>query len=40
MSLELFQSIGLSEGKAKDTLANAAVSKTLAAIIQKVNSRE
>lgn len=35
MSLELFQSIGLSETKAKETLANAAVSKLLEdAIIQ------
>lgn len=38
MSLELFQSIGLSEAKAKDTLANAAVSKTLEAIITKAKS--
>ncbi len=36
MSLELFQSIGLSEAKAKDTLANNTVSKSLELIINKV----
>ena len=37
MSLELFQSIGLSETKAKETLANTAVSKLLEDIIIQVN---
>lgn len=36
MSLELFQSIGLSETKAKETLANASVSKLLEDIIIQV----
>ena len=34
--LELFQSIGLSESKAKETLKNAAVSATLESVIRKV----
>ena len=36
MSLDLFQSIGLSEAKAKETLKNASVSATLEAVIRKV----
>ena len=36
MSIALFQSIGLSEAKAKDTLANATVSKSFELIINKV----
>lgn len=37
MSIELFQSIGLSESKAKETLANTAVSKLLEYVINKVS---
>lgn len=33
-----FQSIGLSEAKAKDTLKNTALSNTLKGLILKVNS--
>ena len=36
MSLDLFQSIGLSEAKAKETLKNVTVSATLESIIRKV----
>lgn len=35
--LQLFQSIGLSEGKAKETAKNVALSKNLAWIICEVN---
>lgn len=35
--LRLFQSIGLSEGKAKETAKNATLSKTLAWIISEVD---
>ena len=34
--LRLFQSIGLSEGKARETAKNATLSKTLAWIISEV----
>ena len=37
MSLELFTSIGLSESKAKETLANSVVSKSLENVINKVS---
>jgi len=35
-TLELFQSIGLSEAKARDTAKNAAVSTTLNSLIMQV----
>lgn len=36
-TLALFQSIGLSEAKAKDTVKNAAVSNSLKALILEVH---
>ena len=38
-AISLFQSIGLSEAKAKDTLKNAAVSNSLKSLIVEVHSR-
>lgn len=37
MSVELFVKIGLSEAKAKETLANPAVSKQLETAVNKVH---
>ena len=38
-NVELFQSIGLSEAKAKDTVKNVAVSNALKSLILEVGSR-